>query len=271
MKCLHAHVAHFLATGDDPVGRWTLDQIEHSTSGTTRDRSDLASDRRRTTNADVGGLTVMIGDASIEIAMTGGGRHVLPIGPATICAGEFERRDPPPPACLTNALGTVVDHLDDMLIESPAIAATPSILFVGHHAESLARVEIGSDAVPDLYLVDRGDLEDVFRTLVSESPDDRLANPGLDADHVGTIIATCCVVLAIMRRLALGEARFAARAVSITITRTGRGGELIMSLRHPSRPSTPLRLCGEAGDAAAARRPTTSGSGARYAGATTTG
>ena len=27
VKCLHAHVAHYLATGDDPVGEWTLAQI----------------------------------------------------------------------------------------------------------------------------------------------------------------------------------------------------------------------------------------------------
>ncbi len=28
VKCLHAHVAHELATGDDAVGRWALDQID---------------------------------------------------------------------------------------------------------------------------------------------------------------------------------------------------------------------------------------------------
>lgn len=28
VKCLHAHVAHLLAGGDDPVGRWTLDQLD---------------------------------------------------------------------------------------------------------------------------------------------------------------------------------------------------------------------------------------------------
>ena len=27
-KCLHAHYAHFLAVGDDPVGRWVYDQLE---------------------------------------------------------------------------------------------------------------------------------------------------------------------------------------------------------------------------------------------------
>lgn len=28
VKCLHAHVAHLLATGDDPVGQWALDRID---------------------------------------------------------------------------------------------------------------------------------------------------------------------------------------------------------------------------------------------------
>lgn len=28
VKCLHAHVAHHLAGGDDPVGRWALAQLE---------------------------------------------------------------------------------------------------------------------------------------------------------------------------------------------------------------------------------------------------
>jgi hypothetical protein len=27
VKCLHAHVAHELATGDDPIGRWTIEQL----------------------------------------------------------------------------------------------------------------------------------------------------------------------------------------------------------------------------------------------------
>ena len=27
VKCLHAHVAHLLAGGDDPIGRWALEQI----------------------------------------------------------------------------------------------------------------------------------------------------------------------------------------------------------------------------------------------------
>jgi uncharacterized protein len=208
VKCLHAHVAHLLATGDDIVGRWTLDQIE-PTARTTSAEPTITAEPSRPANPDAGGLTVAIEDSTVEIIMTGGARFVLPIGPSTICAQEFERRDPPPPSCLTNALGTVQDHLEDVLIESPIVAAAPSILFVGHHADALARVEIGDDHIPAGHRATRGDIEDVFRTVVGESASDRLANPGLDRDHVGTIVATCCVVLAIMRRLAFGEAHFA--------------------------------------------------------------
>lgn len=40
IKCLHAHVAHHLATGDDPVGMWTLARIPPGTAGVPpRDRS----------------------------------------------------------------------------------------------------------------------------------------------------------------------------------------------------------------------------------------
>ncbi len=41
VKCLHAHVAHHLATGDDAVGRWTLDRV-----GADRAADDTAPDRR---------------------------------------------------------------------------------------------------------------------------------------------------------------------------------------------------------------------------------
>ena len=33
VKCLHAHVAHQLATGDDAIGRWTLARVPAGTLG----------------------------------------------------------------------------------------------------------------------------------------------------------------------------------------------------------------------------------------------
>ncbi len=157
-------------------------------------------------NAEPGGLTVAIGDTQLDLAMTGGGSWRLPVGPATIIEGELEGSDVPAPAQLTNALGTVHDHLDDVIIEAPIVAAAPSVLFVGPHAEMLARVELGLDDVPAGYRLERADADEVFRTLVAEPRAERVHNPGLEPAHVDTIVATCCVVLAIVRRLDLQSA-----------------------------------------------------------------
>ncbi len=159
-------------------------------------------------NPDVGGLTVTIHDRRTVLETTGGGSHLIPVGPVSLVEDVFERRDPPATASLTNALGMVHDHLDDVLIEAPTVAATPSIVFSGHHARSLAHVEVGSVAPPAACRVDRGAIDEVFRTIVVEPRADRRHNPGLDDAHVDTIIATCCIVLAIMRRLALHDAAF---------------------------------------------------------------
>lgn len=40
VKCLHAHVAHHLATGDDEIGRWTLRRVPPGTLG----RPDMPDD-----------------------------------------------------------------------------------------------------------------------------------------------------------------------------------------------------------------------------------
>ncbi len=93
-----------------------------------------------------------------------------------------------------------------------AVASTPSITFTGPHALQLAQVELGESEVPDDYELQRRDAEDVFRTLVAEPIVDRLANPALDPAHVESIIGTCCVILAIIRRLDLQHARINANA-----------------------------------------------------------
>ena len=33
VKCLHTHLAHHLARGDDPVGEWVLDRLEETNDG----------------------------------------------------------------------------------------------------------------------------------------------------------------------------------------------------------------------------------------------
>jgi hypothetical protein len=192
VKCLHAHVAHHLAGGDDPVGRWALDQLG---------RGEPVE--QRTPSTAPGTLRVTIDDRSLVVDVDGGGTHTVPVGPATLLDGPLRGNDPPLPADLTNALGLVQDHLDDLLIEAPSIAATPAVIASGAHAEAMARVEIGADEIPIGYELHRAAADEVFRTLAVEDAADRRHNPGLPDEHVESIVATCCVILGVMRRLDL--------------------------------------------------------------------
>lgn len=150
-----------------------------------------------------GGLQVTVDDERVGISMTGGGDWTLPLGPATLLAGELDGTDPPGAIELTNALAAVRDHFDDIVNAAPSVLATPSVIADGPHAVGLARVEVGAAVLPPGYELRRDDAEEVFRTLVAEPAAERRFNPGLPAEHVETIVATCCVILAIMRRLDL--------------------------------------------------------------------
>ncbi len=152
-------------------------------------------------------LTVTIRDHALIVDIDGRPVHTVPVGPLTLTAGPLRGGDPPPPADLTNALGLVQDHLDDLLIEDPSIASVHDVVAVGPHAEAMARVEIGADRVPSHYELLRADADEVFRTLAVEPVADRRHNPGLPEDHVESIVATCCVILGIMRRLDLRAVR----------------------------------------------------------------
>ena len=153
-----------------------------------------------------GALSVTVDDRSVGVEMVGGGSWTLPIGPATLVAGELADADPPPPASLTNALGLVRDHLEDVIIEAPIVAAAPELVLRGHHVTTLARVEIGADEIPAGYVLTRADADEVFRTLVAEPATERRHHPGLPPDEVDTVVGTCCVVLAFLRRLDLQAA-----------------------------------------------------------------
>ena len=152
-----------------------------------------------------GELTVAINDRTVGIDMAGGSSFVIPHGPLSLLDGPLERADPPRPEHLTNALAAVHDHLDDILIDTPAVADCTLVVATGGHALALARVEIGNETIPSNYRLHRAAADDLFRTLVAEPVAERLFNPCLTNEHVETIVGTCCVILAIMRRLELND------------------------------------------------------------------
>ena len=150
-----------------------------------------------------GSLRMLIDDHHVEIEMVGGATHRMPLGPRTLVAGPLSDGDPPLPASLTNALGLVADHVDDLLIEAPGLAEASSVTLVGFHPLVVARVELGRDDVPGDYVLTREAADEVFRTVALESVDERRHNPGLPTSEVESIVGTCCVILGVMRRLDL--------------------------------------------------------------------
>ncbi len=164
---------------------------------------------------------VAIADRTIDLQLVGGGTWSLPVGPLTLVERELERADRPAPEQLTNALGIVSDHLDDVVRSSPMVNAAPQVVLVGDHAAALARVELGTEDIPDDYTLSRADADEVFRTLVAEPIAARRHNPGLDPERVESIVATCCVVLALMRRLELTEVTITTEPDAIATDRSG--------------------------------------------------
>lgn len=131
----------------------------------------------------------------------GGSRHVMPIGAASLIDDSITS-DPPRPEELTNAIGTVFDHLDDVLRALPTVLDADGFEICGDHATVIAAVEVGGRP-PVPFELHRAAAEDVFRTVATESAAERARNPGLPADRVDTIVGACCIVVALMRHLHL--------------------------------------------------------------------
>jgi exopolyphosphatase / guanosine-5'-triphosphate,3'-diphosphate pyrophosphatase len=150
----------------------------------------------------VNAVTIRLGDDDTLVDVDGL-RHVIPVGALTLSNSEFAS-DPPRPEELTNAIGTVVDHLDDMLRVLPSATEADAVDIVGELATVIAAVEFGGPP-PLPFRLPRAAAEEVFRTVATESSGERALNPGLPAAAVDTIVAACCILVAVMRHLHLDQ------------------------------------------------------------------
>jgi exopolyphosphatase / guanosine-5'-triphosphate,3'-diphosphate pyrophosphatase len=112
--------------------------------------------------------------------------------------------DPPRPEQLLNAIGDTHDLVDDVLREVPEFASATTIIGTSGTILTVAAVEIGqrsfdADALHGMHL-SRAAVEDVFRTLATETLADRKHNPGLPADRADVIVGGLCVLVALMRK-----------------------------------------------------------------------
>lgn len=178
VKCLHAHWAWHLAGGDDPVGRWIARQLD--------------------------ALRCEIGDDHLRVRWHAVDQS-LPVGVVALYERWLADDDPPRPASLTNAIGDVTDHLDDIVREHPAVADRREAVIEGRIMWSVARLETGLDRPATPFTLDRPTAEEIFRLVATERRADRAHNPGLPSSDVEHIVAALCIVVAVMRKLGLAH------------------------------------------------------------------
>jgi exopolyphosphatase/guanosine-5'-triphosphate,3'-diphosphate pyrophosphatase len=122
---------------------------------------------------------------------------------------RFLEHDPPRPEELTACISFVDAHLDDVLRDVDGSASARTLIGVAGTITTVAAVEIGlaeydRDAIHHFVLTRRA-AEDVFRTLATESLEQRKHNPGLEPARADVIVGGCCVLVAVMRRFAFDE------------------------------------------------------------------
>ncbi len=113
--------------------------------------------------------------------------------------------DPPAPLELSQALSVISLHVDDVLREIPMAPEAATFVGLAGTVSTAAAIELGlatydRDQIHHFELT-REAIEDVFRTLATESLEDRLANPGLEPQRADVIVGGLCVLVSIMRRL----------------------------------------------------------------------
>lgn len=112
--------------------------------------------------------------------------------------------DPPRPEELTNAIGDAYDLIDDALRDVPDMKLAARLVGSAGTIVTAAAVEVGQrEFDPSAlhgFVLERAAVEDVFRTLATESIADRVHNPGLPADRADVIVGGLCVLVAVMRR-----------------------------------------------------------------------
>jgi exopolyphosphatase/guanosine-5'-triphosphate,3'-diphosphate pyrophosphatase len=156
-------------------------------------------------------LVVDIGGGSTELIV--GTEHAeavrsLDVGCVRLTE-KYLRHDPPKPEELTDAIGWVTDHLDDVIREVPNVLGARTLVGLAGTITTVAAVEIGllewdRDAIHHFHLT-REAAEDVFRTLATETIEQRKGNPGLEPARADVIVGGCCVLVAILRTLGADE------------------------------------------------------------------
>jgi len=158
-------------------------------------------------------------DGPFLVVDIGGGSTEFAVG-TTACEGalsidigcvrlteKFLLHDPPRPDELSGCLSVVQTYLDDVSRELPAVLEARTFVGLAGTVSTVAAVELGlatydRSAIHHFHL-EREAVEDVFRTLATETRAQRLDNPGMEAARADVIVGGCCVLVKLMRHWGL--------------------------------------------------------------------
>lgn len=176
-------------------------------------------------------LVVDIGGGSTEITVGVDGPHraaSIPIGAVTATETDLTT-DPPRPEDLTNVIGAVQDELEELGRLHPEMLTASRAVGIAGTIVTVAAVEIGQATFDEGalhgFVLTREAAEDVFRTLATESLEDRVRNPGLPRERADIIVAGCCILVGVMRRLQLQEITVSTGSLRDGIVERGRLGQ----------------------------------------------
>jgi exopolyphosphatase/guanosine-5'-triphosphate,3'-diphosphate pyrophosphatase len=148
-------------------------------------------------------LVVDVGGGSTELAV-GSARVEGSISQQMGCVRlteKFLHHDPPLPEELTACLAEVTANLDDVVREVPLVLGARRFVGLAGTITNVAAVELGEydPAKVHHFRLTRAAVEDVFRTLATESLEDRRHNPGLEPARADVIVGGLCVLVGVMR------------------------------------------------------------------------
>jgi exopolyphosphatase / guanosine-5'-triphosphate,3'-diphosphate pyrophosphatase len=156
-------------------------------------------------------LVVDIGGGSTEFIVGTGeveGSMSIDVGCVRFLE-QYIEHDPPQPEELHACISVTQQWMEDVARELPGLRDARTFVGLAGTITTMAAVEIGldewdRDAIHH-FRFPREAIEDVFRTLVTESLADRVHNPGLEAARADVIVAGACIFAAIVRWLDADE------------------------------------------------------------------
>ena len=155
-------------------------------------------------NLDIGGGSTefVVGTTEVE------GTLSCDIGCVRLTEQWIEH-DPPLPEELVACLSIAEGHVDDVLRVVPAAAGARTLVGLAGTVSCVAAVEIGlatydRDRIHHFRL-SREAVEDVFRTLATETRAERLENPGMEEDRADVIVGGLAILVKVMRQMGFDE------------------------------------------------------------------